>query len=129
MALGLAATLLVTYDLVEIYHATTGRDVEATAYQPVLLVLLLVTAGSAWPRPYFAAAAKLSVIIGLLYGVAYYQPAVWEMHRSMHVTATAPTVSRRLLVLLLAAVLTVAAAYLSRPAPDHARTSKADVPT
>ena len=129
MTLSVAATLLVTYDLVEIYHATTGRNVEATAYQPVLLVLLLVTAGSAWPRPYFAAAAKLSLIIGSLYGVAYYQPALWVMRSPVHSAETAPTQPGRLLVLLLAAALTMAAAYMSRPAPDRARTSGADVST
>jgi hypothetical protein len=129
MALGLAATLLVTYDLIEIYTATSDEDVEATAYQPVLLVMLLVTAWSARPRPYFTAAAKLSVIIGLLYGVTFYQPALWELHGLAHSALTAPTQPGRLLILLLAAVLTVAAAYLSRPAPEHARTSGADVPT
>lgn len=111
MALGLAATLLVTYDLVEVYHLTTGRTQEAVAYQPALLVMLLIAALSARPRPYFLAAAQLSVIVGLLYGVAYYGPFI---SRPEHVDV-APTQPARLLVLLLAAVCVAVGTYLNRP--------------
>jgi hypothetical protein len=110
LALGLATTLLVSYDLVEVYHQSTGRNPVAAGVQPAFLVILLVAAGSASPRPYFLLAARLSVIVGSLSGVAYYQALSGPLFLVM-----APYQPARLVILLLAAGCAMAAAYLSRP--------------
>ncbi|MEV6149863.1 caspase family protein [Nonomuraea sp. NPDC052129] len=122
MALGLAATLLVTYDLVEVYHLTTGRNQMAAAYQPALLVMLLIAALSARPRPYILAAARLSVIVGLLYGVGHYYNSFPNLSQwGLETLEAAPTHPARLLVLSLAAVCVAVGAYLSRPSATTER--------
>ncbi|MEU7827860.1 caspase family protein [Nonomuraea sp. NPDC049129] len=127
MALGLAATLLVTYDLVDVYHLTTGRNQLAAAYQPALLVMLLIAALSARPRSYFLAAARLSVIVGLLYGVGYYYNSFPNLSQwGPETPEAAPTQPARLLVLSLAAVCVAVGAYLSRPSATTERDPSPD---
>ncbi|MEV0345187.1 caspase family protein [Nonomuraea sp. NPDC050680] len=127
MALGLVATLLVTYDLVEVYHLSTGRNQMAAAYQPALLVMLLIAALSARPRPYVLAAARLSVIVGLLYGVGYYSNSFPNFsHWGPQTLEAAPTQPGRLLVLSLAAVCVAVGAYLSRPSATTEREPSSD---
>ncbi|MEV1240072.1 caspase family protein [Nonomuraea sp. NPDC049750] len=127
LALGLAATLLVTYDLVEVYHQTTGRNQMAAAYQPALLVMLLIAALSTRPRPYLLAAARLSVIVGLLYGVGYYYNSFPNFSRwGPETLGMAPTQPARLLVLSLAAVCVAVGAYMSRPSATTEREPASD---
>ncbi|WP_433510861.1 caspase, EACC1-associated type [Nonomuraea sp. CA-143628] len=127
MALGLAATLLVTYDLAEVYHLTTGRNQLAAAYQPALLVMLLIAALSARPRPYILAAARLSMIVGLLYGVGYYYNSFPNLSQwGPETLEAAPTHPVRLLVLSLAAVCVAVGTYLSRPSATAEREPSPD---
>ncbi len=100
--LGAAATVLVVLDL--------GRDEVRAIYLPTLLVMLLLGVRPARGRPEFLVAARLSLIAGVLQGVADH-----GLVNRVNPTFVVGTVAKDHLILQIVAALLVAiAAYTAR---------------
>ncbi|MEU6427219.1 caspase family protein [Microbispora sp. NPDC046973] len=97
--LGAVATVLVVLDL--------GRSEAVTTYLPTLLVMLLLGVRPARRRPEFLAAARLSLIAGVLQGVVDYG----LVNRTLPRFITGTAAKDHLILQLVAALLVAIAAY------------------
>ncbi|WP_208802657.1 hypothetical protein [Microbispora triticiradicis] len=106
--LGAAATVLVVLDL--------GRDEVLRVYLPTLLVMLLLGTRPASGRPEFLAAARLSLVAGVLQGVADHGLVNREYPPFL-----IPYTMGHLILQLVAALLVAIAAYTAgRTSSSHA---------